>query len=325
MRPDTVLTLVDDQKNTVFNFSRTEIPERITFGGEQLLVVQQLVGGTRVVDAMGRSDMPLEWSGIFLGEQALARARYLDSLRASGRKLTLTWSEFRYAVVISSFRGQFERFYKIPYSIALMVVQDLARPQETAPNAGIDEALLDDNTSAQTIGDAIGDSSLTSLLASLDSAIKAVSSFATATQSTINSVMTPIAAVQKRVQVLIGSVGNVITNVATVGGILPNNPIAQQAAALNNQVAAMTQLPQLYNLQSVLGRMSTNLNTTGGSGSTVTKAGGNLYSLAADSYGDATAWTTIARANGTTDPQITGVQTLNVPSQPDSSGGVLET
>jgi nucleoid-associated protein YgaU len=41
------------------------------------------------------------------------------------------------------------------------------------------------------------------------------------------------------------------------------------------------------------------------------------------SYGDPTAWTTIAKANGLTDPVINGVQTILVPPLPGSSGGVL--
>ena len=59
MQADTVLTLGD------FEFARYEIPEQITFGGDQRLVVHELVGGTRVIDAMGRADAPLEWSGLF--------------------------------------------------------------------------------------------------------------------------------------------------------------------------------------------------------------------------------------------------------------------
>ena len=142
-------------------------------------------------------------------------------------------------------------------------------------------------------------------------------------QSTINTVLAPLAAVQARVNILIGSVGGVLNNVTTLGGILPNNPIAQQSASMTQQIAAMTQLPQLYNLQSVLGRMSGNLGSIGKGSNTVTQAGGNLFTVASQQYGDPMAWTTIAKANKLTDPKLSGVNTLVVPAVPDNTGGIL--
>lgn len=317
MQPDTVLTLGDVE------FARYEIPEKIPFGGDQRLVVQELVGGVRVVDAMGRSDAPLEWSGLFQGENALARARYIDGLRIAGKALILSWDEFRYRVVIASFRADFERFYQIPYRINLTVVEDLSNPVTSVADAGIDELIADDMNLANSLGDMIGDSPLSGLLGTMDSAIGAVSSFATAAQSTINSVLQPLAAVQSRVSTLISSVGNTVANVTTLGGILPNNPIATQAAKLNGQVAGMTQLSQLYNLQSVIGRMGGNLGTIGKGVNSVTQAGGNLYDIAAKAYSDATAWTTLAKANNLSDPQLTGINTVTIPATPDGSNGVL--
>lgn len=317
MQPDTILTLGD------LEFSRLEIPEKITFGGDQHLVVHELVGGTRVIDAMGRQDAPLEWSGLFMGQNAMERARYLDGLRVAGKPLVLTWDEFLFEVVISSYKADFERFYQIPYRISCMVLQDLSFPVVSIADPGIDDLISDDMNTANGLGELIGDGPLSSLLGTLDGAIKNVSSFATAVQSTINSVLIPLAAVQARVQILIGSVGNVISNVATLGGVLPNTSIAQQAAKLTGQAAAMTQIPHLYNLQSALSRMGGNLGSIGKSTNTITAAGGNLYGMAAQAYNDATAWTTLARANKLTDPQLTGVNTIVVPSVPDNSGGVL--
>jgi len=317
MQPDTVLTLGD------FEFSRYEIPEQLSFGGEQRLVVHELVGGARVIDAMGRADTPLEWSGLFQGQTALSRARYLDGLRIAGQSLILTWDEFMFEVVIASFRADYQRYYQIPYRINCTVVQDMSNPVTSIASAGIDELIGDDMNFANSLGDLIGDGPLSSLLGGLNSAIGSVSSFATATQSTINSVLQPLAAVQARVQLLTASVGNTVANVSTLGGILPNNPISQQAAKLNSQVTAMTQLPQLYNLQSVLGRMGGNLGTVGKGTGSVTQAGGNLYDLAAKAYGKATAWTTLAKANNLSDPQLTGVNSVSIPATPDKSDGVL--
>ncbi|MGZ5029012.1 MAG: hypothetical protein ACXWAT_00925 [Methylobacter sp.] len=317
MKADTVLKLGD------FEFSRFEIPEKIGFGGDQALVIHNLVGGARIIDAMGRQNKPLEWSGLFYGETALERARYLDRLRVAGQKLELTWSEFRYSVVIRSFNPDFERFYKIPYSISLEVVEDLTQPVKTIVSSGIDYWIADDMNRAAAFGALIGDGPLSSLLGALDTTISTVSDFAHAAQSTINAVLAPIQAVNQRVQILIGSTGNTISNVTTLGGILPNNSISQQASSLLSQVSAMNSLPALYNLQSTMGRMTSNLGSIGATGHQVTVAGGNLFDMAANAYGDASQWVTIAAANAMSDPVISGTQTLNIPTNPGTSGGVL--
>ena len=70
-------------------FADLEVPDHITFGGEQALTVHKLVGGTRIIDAMGRDDMPLEWSGWFMGAEALSRARYLETQRIAGTAVPL--------------------------------------------------------------------------------------------------------------------------------------------------------------------------------------------------------------------------------------------
>lgn len=54
-------------------------------------------------------------------------------------------------------------------------------------------------------------------------------------------------------------------------------------------------------------------------------AGGNLMKMATQEYGDAMAWTGIAKANPQLggDPQITGIQTVTIPPSKDDVGGVL--
>jgi hypothetical protein len=317
MKPDTVLTLGE------FEFADTEVPERISFGGRQNLAMHQLVGGGRIVDAMGRNDMPLGWSGLLRGEEALVRARYLDGLRIAGKEINLRWSELAYSVVIEEFQADFERFYRIPYRISCCVVRDLAVPVTELPANGVDAAIRGDMSEAEDLGEQISDDTLSDVLETLDTAISAVSDFAKAAQSTIKGVLEPIAAVQQRVGILITSVGNTVANVTTLGGVLPNNPIAQQASRVLNQVTAMQQLPKLYNLQSVVGRMSANLGTIGGGSKILAVGGGNLFSIAQKIYNDPTCWTTLANANGLSDPQIQGLRNIIVPKTPDDNDGVL--
>ncbi|TCG09365.1 hypothetical protein BZM27_06075 [Paraburkholderia steynii] len=304
-------------------FADLEIPEHITFGGEQRLTVHELVGGTRIIDAMGRSDMPLDWSGWFMGQNALARAQYLEAQRIAGTSVPLVWSELFYDVVIQRFEADFQREWMIPYRITCVVVANHAQPQTSLAGPSINDLMASDLSSANLLASQIGNSTLTGLMGTVNSAISTVSSFASATASTINSVLQPINAVQQQVATLIGQAANTMANVTTLGGILPNNPISTSVANIAAQVTAYQQSPLLYNLQSVMGRMSINLGNVTGATQQITTAGGNLMDLAAKVYGKAEAWTGIAKANGLRDPVVQGVQTLNIPVTPDNSGGVL--
>lgn len=94
-----------------------------------------------------------------------------------------------------------------------------------------------------------------------------------------------------------------------------------------NDVIAV-QLEQLYNLykiKSLLQGIYNNLSliAEGATGQVITVNNVSLYTLAAKYYGDATAWTVIAQANGLTDPQITQTTTLTIPSSAISVGGIL--
>lgn len=255
---DTVVHLAV-QGGDDFYFTYAEVPQRILFGGRQSLVVHKQVGGRRTVDAMGRDDMPLQWSGLLMGQSALARARYLDYLRTSGKQCVLTWSELAFLVVVEEFTADWERFYKMPYRISCMVIQDLSQPINTVTAPSLDDVIRDDITKALASGALVGDNALTGLLNTLDGAIKKVSSFANAATSTINSVTAPLLAVQDRVTTLIGSVGSTAGNIGTLGGLLPGSNITQQASKITNSAVAATQLPQLYDLQAVTGRMWRNL------------------------------------------------------------------
>jgi nucleoid-associated protein YgaU len=306
-------------------FGATEGPAGgIPFGGAQKLVIQKRVGGTRTINAMGDDPDPIQWSGIFTGALALEKAKTLSRMRKEGRSLTLTWSSMSYLVVISSFKGNFNAPFEIPYQISLEVQADLTNLPVTNSAFDVSQAINGDMGTALGLSDSIGDGTLSSLMGSLNSAISTVSNFAKAAQSTINSVLQPLNAVRSQVGILISATENTLKNVATVGGVFPFNPIAQNIAKLSGQVNATVAGSQLAQLNSVLGRMGTNLGQVNSSVKTVTVSGGNLYDLAAKNYGDATGWTTIANANGITDPELVGVSTLSIPKNTNDTNGILE-
>lgn len=113
-------------------FDAFEVPGRIEFGGHQRLAVHALPGGVRIVDAMGRDDAPVLWSGVFTGPTAGERVRLLDLLRVVGAPLPLVWGDFLFDVVIERFDVRFEQPNWIPYRIACVVLSDLAVPEQLA-------------------------------------------------------------------------------------------------------------------------------------------------------------------------------------------------
>lgn len=316
-----LLTDITNPQGNTFEFADFEIPESISFGGVQVLKLHTLVGGARVVDCLGQQPRPVEWAGEFIGANALIRAQYLDTQRKQATLFQLRWSTFLYQGVIELFDADFMQETRIPYRIRFLPEQDLTLPINIGINATIDDAILGDAATANSLAVQVNDSTLTTLMGTLNAAIAAVTSFANATQSVINSVLTPIQQVQSRVQTLIAASENTIRNLTTFGGLVPNNPVAQQAASLSSKVNTFTQGAALNPLNAVLGRMSTNLTNQSVSApaaqtKTVQVSGGTLFQVAATQYGDASQWLAIAQANGLKDTVISGNMTLKIPPAP---------
>src|SRR4051812_20099813 len=98
-------------------FQDFEIPSGVNFGGKQRLALHRLPGGERVIDALGRDDAEIGFSGIFTGPDATLRARSLDELRSAGVMLPLTWDIFYYTVLISDFHADYRNGSWNPYSL----------------------------------------------------------------------------------------------------------------------------------------------------------------------------------------------------------------
>jgi nucleoid-associated protein YgaU len=148
----------------------------------------------------------------------------------------------------------------------------------------------------------------------------------TITKAQLTMALSAIAAAQARVQALLTSAYSTMASVSLLGGVTAGAQASVNTTNLNAQTSAFANAAQLYNLNATLNRLVKNLQQSVTSGQTLTTAGGNLYRIAEQQYGDATAWPLIAQANGLTDPQITGVVTLAIPNDPTSNtqyGGVL--
>lgn len=135
-------------------FQDFELPERIRWGGAQRLAVHRLPGGVRIIDAMGRDDAEISWSGVFTGNGASVRARAIDLMRADGSVWPLVWDAFFYTVVVAAFAADYARSNWIPYRIACTVLRDEAEAVvEAALSLSADA--LGDLTSAAAMGSGI--------------------------------------------------------------------------------------------------------------------------------------------------------------------------
>src|SRR6202046_1220378 len=134
-----------------------------------------------------------------------------------------------------------------------------------------------------------------------------------ASQSAINAVQQAVQAAIARVEVLIEIANEEIRTPTTFGGVTAGIPPQSSANALLASITNTFQLFNLMQLQAVLGRLLANLGSVNASANTVTTAGGNLFAIAQEEYGDATDWAAIAAANNLTDPFIQGSETLTIP------------
>lgn len=310
-----------------YTFTRLEIPGNISLGGDQKLVIHELVGGTRIIDAMGKTYDPIKWNGLFLGEDALQKAKYLDQLRKSGTVLPLNWSSMNYSVIIQQFQFNFEKEYKIPYHITCIVIADLSDPPTTFV-VDVDQAMLDDLGDMIFTVDNLKDSdevSVTKIKSSFDrlkDSFKKVVKFVRATQAQVKDIKGKIEDVQKEVTTAIAATSNTIQNITTLGGILPNNPVSMNALKLTHNTMSLNNHVQLMNLKYTLTKMNKNVITqspTTVSPSVATESvmpGMDLFKLSAKYYNDATKWQTIATANKLTSPYITTNMTLVIPKTP---------
>jgi uncharacterized protein YciI len=105
-------------------FQDMEVPEKISFGGKQRVAVQNLIGGGRVVAALGLDDGVISFSGIFSGADAVNRAQLLDAARALGAALPLVWDGFYYSVILQEFSAEYHKPNLIPFAITCVVVSD---------------------------------------------------------------------------------------------------------------------------------------------------------------------------------------------------------
>ncbi|QIY81511.1 hypothetical protein [Chromobacterium violaceum] len=302
-----------------FEFQGLEVPESISIGAKQQTVVHKLTGGKRIVDVLGVDYDAISWKGWLLGPDAGNRAKALEALRDAGEAVVFVLEDYHFNVLVDSFAIEFTHRYRRQYSIGLTVVGRAdAKPAGAGGGAlsgSLDALLGSDVGKALGLANVINVQAVTDAVASVQSAVSSVQSIANATVATVQTVIRPIVAAGQVVNAVIGQVGGAIQDITTLGGLIPGNPVSRAANNHIRQVQAYSQLPALYELQSVLGRIEKHVLTgplANGTASVVT-SNTNLQALASQAYGDQSQWPRIAAANGMNDPKVTGVQTVVIP------------
>lgn len=105
-------------------FTDFSIPDRIVGGMSHMLGVQKLIGGDRIIDAMGADPETLCWRGRWRGPSAVGNSQTLEAMTASGGQFSLTWGSNFYQVVIARYVSEYEAYFEIPYEISCIVVPD---------------------------------------------------------------------------------------------------------------------------------------------------------------------------------------------------------
>lgn len=297
-----------------FVFKDLEIPEMITLGGDQQTVVHKLVGGARIIDQLGADTQDIVWRGVLLGNDVMDRAVALSTMRKKGGSYTLSFRELRYKVVIQSCRFEYYAFNRIGFTLVCYELPP-ADPTQVVGPADPDTAIKGDLASAGSLAASIGNGGISGAISSIQSATAGIASFAKATTATINGVLAPVKNAMNTVHQLSLTLNNTVRSVTTLGGILPNNPIAQNASNMLKHLNTLNQLADVNQLASTLARLHSNLGglNTGGTQKQITVTGGNLMQIAQQHYGDAMQWTKIASANRLSDPQLTGSHVLIIP------------
>lgn len=173
-------------------FGHMEVPDYLNFGGDQLFSLHQLVGGKRVINALGRSDTDITWNGFFFGDTAFERARALDFLRTAGEKIELAFGELLYLVIIKSYSAQLERFYQIPYSITCTVIENLTIPVPFAVPDSYNDAVNVDMKNVSNFSEIVSNAALSSAVAALQASINAGGDLSSASPDQVNNIINKI-------------------------------------------------------------------------------------------------------------------------------------
>lgn len=239
-------------------FRDIEVPEFIPVGGSHALHVVKNPGGARIIQAMGRDDADMSWSGYLEGPQAESRMQLLDSVRQSGAEITLAFGQSSFQVVVSSFTAEYHRRNWIPYKVTVTVLVDnAAAASSNAPS------LLDDLNN--DINSAAGFNLTAAVQTTITTAQNAVNVAGAlglnggawgSAMSALDVAQTGVVGLQSAAD---GTISGVATAAILTGNVLGVSQISNAAGALNTLLTASGNSAAGAQALAFIGRAITNL------------------------------------------------------------------
>ncbi len=113
-----------------------EVPSALKIAGEQQLAVTTLLGGDRVIRAMGPNPAPISLSGMFIGPDAQSRAETLARMHDAGRQLRLSIAGLSFMVVIQSSSYTYQQQGAVvPFEVTVVIQPTIPAASSTTPSA----------------------------------------------------------------------------------------------------------------------------------------------------------------------------------------------
>ncbi|TDR79999.1 hypothetical protein [Paludibacterium purpuratum] len=299
-----------------FEFQGLEVPEAITVGAQQQTAVHKLVGGGRIVDVLGVEYDNLTWSGWLVGASAQTRAKRLEALRDAGKPLLFNLDHYALTVLIAGVTTRFEHAYRLGYGIDLLVIGPAPLPSNAPAAASPDDLIDNDIASALGLSQVLNDPTVTGIVNDVRQTVDTVKAQAGKAIDQAQQLLQKVESAQHALGKL-AQEAQPLERYATLGGLLPGNPVASAVDRVIAQMNDAARQPVVHQLQSVLGRLQKNLaaGPIANGVQTITTGNTSLQRLAADAYGDQAKWPGIATANGRDDPQIVGIQQMRIPRE----------
>lgn len=282
-------------------FRSEEVPNPIPIGaGEQMLVVTDLIGGGRVVQALGVKPKSVTWNGRFItAGQVFAKVRSLRLYMTTGVEVLFSWWGEIYFCRVKDFTPTFNHQNLCDYSITIEITRDKNGAFTVAANTSIDQQVQALLKSATVTNNAI----LTSSAAADDGTDDGIPN--------INFDADP-QSFQSALQQLnsaVAAAGPIAANITTAGP--PIVAAADNATtAVGKYIAAISPTDANYANASLL-QASTKLissNVTRGQSPQSTRVQGqSLFAVAAQTYGDPSKAYALANANGLPAPFTTAI------------------
>lgn len=245
-------------------FDGFEIPASIEGGGEQAMKIHKLLGGKRIVDALGRDDGEYAWSGRFQGSNAEARAQAVDQMRMAGQPVTLSWGSRAYTVMVKHFKWTWERVYQILYSLSVEIIDDNTTAP-TAPTATLDDLVGGDMESIGAILPNITDPTIPPALGALSDAIAAVGTLQGASLTALGPVATAAQSAKVVIATSLASLDAATqSNAGSVAGIVPGGNPLSMIATFTGQSGLIGQQWQTQEVASLVDRLATNVSLATG-------------------------------------------------------------